>query len=384
MKKIRIARIVTIPEAFVHILQVIKILNSQNVEIDLISSDGKYKEVLREKLGMTLKPLKIERDIRVVSDVISLIKLMIVFASNRYQIVHSSTPKAGLLTAIAGIVTFRPIRLHTFTGQRWATLTGFKRKLLMWLDRLIIVLNTKCYADSPSQIQYLIEAGVAKEGEVECLNLGSYGGIDIERFNAERFPDAREKLIQEAEIANDAVILLFIGRVTRDKGIAELVTSFLQARNQNQKLELVLVGPFEEKLDILPNETLSLIKNSKYIHHLGFKTNPEFYFAGADIFCLPSYREGFGTVVLEAAASGLCTIGTKIPGLVDSIVDGETGLLVELKNTDELSKAMIELASNQKLREKLSMNALKRARKEFDSSFLARLQWEEYQKLLKK
>lgn len=384
MKTIKIARIVTIPEAFVHILQVIKILKSQNIQIDLISSDGKYKQVLLEKLGITLKPLKIERDIRILSDFISLIKLMATFSWNRYQIVHSSTPKAGLLTSIAGLLTFRPIRLHTFTGQRWATLTGAKRKLLMFLDRLIITLNTKCYADSPSQIKFLIESGVAKEGEVECLNLGSYGGIDIERFNAERFPDAREKLLQEVKVSSDSIILLFIGRVTRDKGIAELVTSFLQARNQIKNLELVLVGPFEEKLDILPSETLDLIKSNQHIHHLGFKTNPEFYFAGADIFCLPSYREGFGTVVLEAAASGLCTIGTRIPGLVDSIVDGETGILVELKNTNELSKAMVELASNQKLREQLALNALERARKEFDSNFLARLQWEEYQRLLKK
>lgn len=384
MKKIKIARIVTIAEAFVHILPFIKLLKEKNISLDLIASRTKYTETLKSETGIDLSELTIQREIAPFQDLVSLIKLALKFLIAGYDVVHSSTPKAGLLTAIAGFITFRKVRIHTFTGQRWATLSGFKRKLLMKLDRLIIILSTQCYADSPSQIDFLIASGVAKEGEVKCINLGSYGGIDINRFNREKFQSAHLELTEKLTISSDSIIILFVGRVTREKGIVELVEAFKLAKRNEQKLQLVIVGPFESRLDVLPEEILFEIKENPSIHHLGFQTNPEFYFAGADIFCLPSYREGFGTVVLEAASSGLCAIGTKIPGLVDSIVDGVTGVLVQKHDVSELSAAILTLSKDKELRSKLSLQAMLRARTEFNSNLLAELQWLEYERLLKK
>lgn len=385
MNKIKIARIVTIPEAFVHIRAFLKYLkNKPNVELKLVSSDGKYRTVLNETVGIDISPLYISRDISLLNDVKSLCKIFIFFVKNNFTIVHSSTPKAGLITALAGALFPNMIRIHTFTGQRWVTLSGFKRSLLKILDRLIIKLNTQCYADSPSQIEYLISEGVAKSGEVKCINLGSYGGIDINRFDNTKYPDARLNLIDELQIDNQAILILYVGRLTRDKGIEELVDAFQEACLELKNLELILVGPYEAHLDAISETSLKKIKNDKKIHQLGFKTNPEFYFSAADIFCLPSYREGFGTVVLEAAACSLLTIGTKIPGLVDSIVDKETGILVEKKSVSELRDAIIKLALDKDLRKELSLNARERARKEFDSDYMAKLQWEEYERLLKK
>lgn len=384
MRQIKIARIVTISEAFVHILPFINLLKDKKVQIDLIASKTKYTETLKLKTGIELSELTIQREISPLQDFISLLKLSFKFLVVDYDIVHSSTPKAGLVTALAGFFTFRKVRIHTFTGQRWATLTGFKRKLLMKIDRLIIKLNTQCYADSPSQIDFLVSSGVAKVGEVKCINLGSYGGIDVNRFDRSQYPEAQKELKQELTLSSDSVILLYVGRVTRDKGIGELVSAFKIAKEKNSNIELVIVGPYEASLDILPREILEEIQSNKSIHQLGFRTNPEYYFAAADIFCLPSYREGFGTVILEAAASGVCAIGTKIPGLVDSIADGETGILVEKNNIIDLSNAILKLALDGALRAKLATNAKERARTQFDSKLLAELQWQEYERLLKK
>lgn len=386
MKQIKIARIVTVPIAFVHIKAFLLFLkNKPEVSVELISSDGLYRDVIKRDLNLDINILPIKREISLFSDLRSLFDLIMKFFSEDYQIIHSSTPKAGLLVAIAGIFFPRAIKIHTFTGQRWATIKSKPLKgLLKKLDWLIIKLNNQCYADSHSQIKFLISEGVALENEIKCINLGSYGGIDTTRFDNLLYPDAHVKLCSEIKCSADSVLFLFIGRLTKDKGVEELILAFELAQKKMNNIELVLVGPFEAEVDQLTEEVFKKIQINRNIHQLGFKSNPEFYFSGSDVFCLPSYREGFGTVVLEAAACEVMTIGTRIPGLVDSVVDGETGLLVELKNIQELSQAMIRVVEDKELRLKLSRNAKVRASKEFDAKYLARLQWEEYIRLLKK
>lgn len=383
-QKIKICRIVTVPIAFVHIRAFIRFLQQQpNVDLKLISSDGLYKDVLKKDIDVDIEIHPISREISLKNDFRSLIDLFFVFRKNKFSIIHSSTPKAGLLVAIAGFFYPSSVRIHTFTGQRWATLNGPMRSLLKFLDRLIIKLNTQCYADSPSQIDFMIAEGVAKTGEVKCINLGSYGGIDISRFDNDKHQDAREIVLKEINGSNKDILILYVGRMTRDKGVEELIAAFEKAQLVVPNMRLVLVGPYEAEVDAVEASTLEKVKAHPRIDHLGFKTNPELYFSAADVFCLPSYREGFGTVVLEAAACGLMSIGTRIPGLVDSIAENETGLLVEKKNIEDLKEKLIYIAKNPELRKKLSAQARLRARAEFDSDYMARLQWEEYQRLLK-
>lgn len=384
MKKIKIARIVTVPIAFVHIKAFLRFLKNKDVDVSLISSKGIYEDVLLKEVGLPIIPLEIPREISLKRDLISLWNLINLFRKSDFDIIHSSTPKAGLLSALAGVLSPKTIRIHTFTGQRWATVKGPLRRLLKFLDKVIIRLNHQCYADSPSQINYLKAEGVARGGEVICLNKGSYGGIDCERFNNERFPQARQDILSELNLSSDAVLVLFVGRVTKDKGIEELVRAHILATKINSKIKLIIIGPFEPELDIIDSEILDIIKNDPSIFQLGFRSDVEKYFSGSDLFCLPSYREGFGTVVLEAAACELMTVGTRIPGLVDSIVDGETGVLVSLKNTEELKDAILSLAHDDKRRKELSIKAKKRARTDFDSQVMAQLQWAEYERLIKK
>lgn len=384
MKSIKIARVVTVPEAFVHFKPFLSLLKDKDAQITLVSSSGAYEKVLQNELKLGITPIEINREISPLKDLKSLINLIHFFRKNKFDIIHSSTPKAGLLTAVAGVFSPKSIRLHTFTGQRWANLHGFKRTMLKFFDKLIIKLNTQCYADSFSQIEFLIKEGVAVEGDIKCLHKGSYGGIDCDRFNNERFPQARSELLAELKLETDSIVILYVGQLCADKGVNELVKAFLLANHQNNKIKLVLVGVFREGIDLLKEETLNEIKNNSDIFSLGYKTSPEKYFSAADIFCLPSHREGFGTVVLEAAACGLPTIGTRIPGLVDAIVDGETGILVELKNTEKLSEAILDLANDGQKRKRLGENAKKRVRADFDARLISELQWQEYQNLLRR
>lgn len=383
LKKIKIARVVTVPIAFVHIRAFLNFLKTQNVDVSLISSEGIYQDVIKTELGMDIVQIEINREIHLVKDLKSLWNLIKYFRKKKFDIIHSSTPKAGLLVAIAGVFVPKSICIHTFTGQRWATLRGSFRLLIKFFDKLIIALNRQCYADSPSQIEFLKQEHVVKGNKVKCLHKGSYGGIDCKRFDNEKFPLARKEILNELNIDDSSVLILFVGRVTRDKGIEELVKAFVKAKESNEHIQLIIVGPFEPGLDSIDPSLLDVIKSHPSIHQLGFRPNPEKYFSGADFFCLPSYREGFGTVVLEAAACAIPTIGSRIPGLVDAIVDGETGLLVGLKDIEQLKNAILLLASDSTKRQGLGANAKRRAREDFDSDFMAKVQWEEYLRLLK-
>ncbi len=382
LKRIKIARIVTVPEAFVHIKAFLNFLRTKDCDVTLVSSEGPYAKVIRGECSMEITSIAIAREINLIQDLISLFRLTIFFYKNKFDIVHSSTPKAGLLVAIAGFIARVPVRIHTFTGQRWATLQGEIRTLLKMLDQLIISLNSQCYADSASQIEFLIEQGVAEPGKVTCINKGSYGGINTEKFNRARFPNAKTELCDELKISDQSVLILFVGRVTREKGVEELVRAFVESQKKFPKLKLIMVGPLEPLLDPIDQEILDIIRDDKNIFSLGFKTNPEKYFSACDIFCLPSYREGFGTVVLEAAACGIPTIGTNIPGLKDSVAHGETGILVPLKDIKALENALTDLGLDNQKRKLMGENALLRARKDFDSSILAEMQWSEYLRLL--
>lgn len=384
MENIKIARVVTVPEAFVHIQALLTFLRRKNIQINLVSSSGTYEKILEQNQNLKINKIEIKREINFWADLRALISLIIFFRKNNFDIIHSSTPKAGLLVALAGIFSPHSVRIHTFTGQRWATESGIFKLLLKFLDKVVISFNHQCYADSVSQIEFLKREGIAKDREVLCLHKGSYGGVDCKRFDRSRFPNFRQELAKELNIPIDHILIFFIGRITKQKGVEELVQAFSNLYNKNSKTKLILIGPYEKDLDPLHKKITQIIDTHPAIFSLGFRSDVEKYLSAADVLCLPSYREGFGTVVIEAAACGVPTIGTRIPGLVDAIVDGETGILVDLKSTDQLERALLDLLNNPEKRIKLGQQALSRARSDFDSEKLAEIQWEEYLRLLKK
>jgi len=376
-----VARIVSVPHFFVHSIDNFIDLKRNGFEVDLICSNDEYGEYLKKEFNFNVIYCNIEREISPLKDLKSLIQLFFIIKKGNYDIIHSATPKAGLISAIASFLAGAPIRLHTFTGQRWATLTGMKKSFLKLLDKIIIKLNTQCYADSPSQIDFLIEEKVAKKNQILCLGKGSFGGVNFEKFDRSLYPTSRQELAEKFNIKIDHSWILFVGRLTKDKGINELVRVFNNV-NKSSPCSLILVGSFEQQLDPVDSDVKTLIENHQDIHFLGFQRNPAEIMSACDLMCLPSYREGFGTVVIEAAACELPTIGTDISGLKDAIINNETGLLIPSRDVEALKNAITLLCNDTKCRQKLGIKAKERAIKEFNTKAISTLLIESYCKLL--
>ena len=353
------------------------------MDVVLVSSGGPELSEMEFSRGLTHEIIEIPRLLDPWNDLIALLKLINLFLRHKFNIVHSTTPKAGLLTAVAAFFAGVPIRLHTWTGQQWINLKGPMRFVSRMADKLIGILNTQCYADSKSQRQFLIDEKIVSPEKITVIGDGSLAGVDVDRFNPQRWPlFEKERLRKSLNISPDSKIFIFIGRITRDKGITELISAFLEIIHSGYNADLLLVGPFDQECGGKRSIDLALIKQDPRIHHLGQQKCPECYLSVSNIFCLPSYREGFGTTVIEAAAMGLPTIGTRITGLVDAVEDGKTGILVNTYDKQALFAAMRQLLDDPELALSMGSAARERCLKLFDARVLNRKLTEEYANLL--
>ncbi|EGN74605.1 glycosyltransferase [Idiomarina sp. A28L] len=349
-------------------------------KVSIIASDPALNRPIE---GSDYFSIDIRREISPFADLLALIKLWKLFREQKFDIVHSTTPKAGLLSVLAGKFAGVPIRIHSYTGQPWVTLNGIKRTLAKLGDRVIGFLTTACYADSESQKAFLVSEKLVSADKLSVIGKGSLAGVDIKRFNQGRFSKSERDSIKESfGISQDSTVLLFVGRIVKDKGVLELIEAFknLIARSSNTNLYLLMVGPKE-----LLNDELGIEENSdisQKIIFTGYTDFPEQYMAVSDVLCIPSYREGFGTVVIEAAAMGITTIGSNIYGLSDAIVDGETGVLVKPKNVQDLTQAIDKIVRETDLRKQLGNNAQARVLNNFSNEVINRLVIEEYSVLL--
>lgn len=364
----RVCRIATVPFFLLHHLgEQIAASARAGHEVVLVSSPGAEAEALRALPGVSHHAIDIPRQISVFRDLAALLRLLAFFRRQRFDLVHSTTPKAGLLTALAGRLAGVPVRLHTFTGQAWAERGGWVRRIAKACDRLMVRLNTRCYADSISQRDFLVAQGIAAADEITVLGQGSLAGVDFTRFNRER-RGAGAALKARLNIPAGAPVVGFVGRVTKDKGIRELVAAFDRLEQLGcRDAHLVLVGPLEPERDPLPDELVARLHADGRIRMVGYSPAPEDYVALFDVFCLPSYREGFGNVVLEAAAMGIATVGTRIVGLTDAIVDGVTGILVPPKDVAALAEALARVLLDDALRLRLGEQAESRTAALFDA-----------------
>lgn len=378
----KICRVATVPFfLFNHLRQQIVETVARGHEVVLISGNGDEIEKLRQIYGVRFVQIEIRRQISPLHDLVSLWRLYRQFKSERFDIVHTTTPKAGFLGAIAAFFAKVPTRLHTFTGQAWAETKGTKRAIAKLCDKVIVLLNTRCYADSFSQREFLIREGIGQEPQICVLGLGSLAGVDLQRFSKKASSGARQQTLQTLNIPEQHRIITFIGRVTKDKGIRELIESFQLLQKQGIPCSLLLIGPEEEDAQ----QIFQMLRLNHFVHiyRLGYQSNPEKWLAITDVLCLPSYREGFGNVVIEAAAMGIPTVGTDIPGLRDSVRNYKTGILVPTKNTAVLAKALLKLVCDNDLRVAMGDCAHRRVQTYFDSRLVNTLILNEYEALHK-
>lgn len=292
-----------------------------------------------EPLGLPLRELSVplERKISPWNDLLALFKLTRLFGRERFDIVVTVVPKAGLLGMLAAWLTRVPRRVHIFQGEVWASRRGHLRWLLKTIDGLTARLATHVLVVSASELAFLENEGVVPIGKAKVLGSGSICGVDTERFKVD--PIARVRVRRMLGIPERAIVCIFLGRLTLDKGLVELVKAFTLSASRQPDLWLLMAGPDEENMRVRMRELVSEEINKRMLFS-GFTHNPEQILAASDLLCLPSHREGFGMVIIEAAAVGVPAIGTRIHGITDAIEDRQTGLLVPLGDVDALAEAI--------------------------------------------
>lgn len=298
------------------------------------------------------------------ADLRALVRLVALFRAERFDAVHSVTPKAGLLAMLAAFLTRVPYRFHTFTGQVWATKAGWGRAFFKNIDRCIVACATRVFSDSKSQSAFLEREGIGGATGISILGDGSIAGVSPLRFRPN--PEARRDVRAMLGVGDDCCVFLFVGRIARDKGVFDLIHAYRALGERRRDVALVVVGPDEEGLQSCLIEAAG--GTAAAIHWIGASFEPETYMAGVDLLILPSYREGFGLVVIEAAACEIPALAYRIDGIVDAVVDGETGCLVDPENKDQLAAMMETLADRADLRKRLGRRARQRVLDKFSDA----------------
>lgn len=317
--------------------------------------------------GVIYKQLQFRRNPSPFHDAIALIRLWWFLIRGRFDMVYTISPKGGLLGAVAAYFARIPLRVHFFTGQVWVTRTGLWRRLLKSFDQLIGRFCSQALIDSPSQKQFLIDENVVTAKKALVLGSGSVAGIDCQRF--ERSQTVRDSIRSDLGYCDDDIVLLYLGRLNQDKGVLDLARAFTILAPEFGNARLLMVGP-DEGMQSQISQVLSDANVLDRVLFPGSTTEPEKFFCSGDVFCLPSYREGFGIVVLEAAAAKLPAVASNIYGLSDAVSNNETGLLHEPRNESDIANQIRKLIVDEDLRNRMGNAAAKRAKEEFSSESL--------------
>lgn len=313
---------------------------SQEYDLVAISSPGELLDELAQDQTCRCVAIPMERSISPFKDLVSLWRLIQVFRKEKPDMVHSMTPKAGLLSMMAAWITRVPIRIHTFTGLVFPTSTGLKRKILMLTDWITCACATHIIPEGEGVKQDLQQHGITKK-ELKVLGYGNIKGIDLKHYDRTlEITEQAAAIRQKLNLKDDDFTFLFIGRLVGDKGIHELVDAFEALSSIYPQIQLILVGPEEPEQDPLKEETRGKIHRIPHIHPVGSQKDVRPWYAAANALVFPSYREGFPNVVIEAGAMGLPSIVTDINGSREIIMDGVNGVIVPSKDTPALQKAM--------------------------------------------
>jgi glycosyltransferase involved in cell wall biosynthesis len=364
----KLIRITTVPISMNIILKgQLAFMNKYFEVIGISSHDEKHLSEVGEREGIVTHAIEMPRTISPVKDLIALCKLFIYFKKVKPTIVHTHTPKAGLLGMLASKFAGVPIRLHTVGGLPLVEVEGAKRVLLNFIEKLTYACAHNVYPNSKGLKQIIIENNFCDESKLKVLGNGGSNGINTTFFAPNYIENAneeRENLRQKLQIESNDLVFCFVGRIATEKGIVELLDVFeeLQA---NHKIKLILVGTFEKHYGILGDDIKERIEKNTSILFLGRFDDVRPYYAMSDIYVFPSYREGFPNSVLEASAMSLPCIVTDINGCNEIIEDGINGLLIKPKDRIELKSAMQKLIDNPIYRNELASNARPHVEKYF-------------------
>ena len=331
-------------------------------EVTAISGTGPDLDEVQKREGVRVHTLEMEREIAPVRDLIALLKLYRYFKKEKPHIVHSITPKAGLLSMLAARLAGVPVRMHTFTGLIFPSKKGLFKWLLLWMDRILANSATHLYPEGKGVKEDLLTYRITRK-PLKILSHGNVNGIDTTYFHPAQFSlGTEEKLRADLGLTPADFVFIFVGRLVRDKGINELIAAFKKlGRTVMEELgqkhpKLLLVGPLEHDLDPLEAATLEEMKNNPHIITVGFQEEVRPYFKISQALVFPSYREGFPNVVLQSLALELPAIVTDINGSNEIVIQGENGLIIPPQNEFALQEAMYRLYNDEEFYLRLKKN----------------------------
>lgn len=350
---------------------------AKKYEVVAVTSPGKEINEIEEREGVPVVLIPMERHISLFKDLVSLVRIIKVFRKEKPNLVHSMTPKAGLLCMIAAWLTKVPVRVHTFTGLVFPTASGLKRKILMATDWMTCACATHVIPEGEGVKNDLLNNGITKK-HLKVLGYGNVRGVDMVYYSYT--PEITEKA---KEIKKDAFTFLFVGRIVGDKGINELCEAFDKLSGM-ANVRLLLVGPYEDSLDPISQKSKEIIEQNPSIESVGGKFGDELlpYYAASDCFVFPSYREGFPNTVLEAGAMGLPSIVTNINGSREIIVHGENGLIIPSHDANALFDAMMKMMKDKEAREKMAGNAREMIASRFEQGYVRKCLYDFYDEIL--
>jgi len=378
----KLIRITTIPLSLEKLLEGQLTFMDEYFELTAVSAE---KERLK-KYGRDNKVntfcVEMTREITPVKDLKAVFNLYQYFKKEKPLIVHTHTPKAGIVGMLAAKLAGVPIRLHTVAGLPLMETTGSKRKILNFVEKFTYAFATKVYPNSKGLYNIILKEKFAPPSKLKVLGKGSSNGIDTSYFDPSKYPEEfKMKLKQELNIPEANLVFIFIGRLVSEKGINELIKAFSKLHQSNMDCNLLLVGPFEQELDPLKPETLDVIQTHPGIISVGYQQDVRPYLAISDVLTFPSYREGFPNVVMQAGAMNLPSIVTDINGCNEIISEGKNGLIIPVKDENVLYSAMLKLLKNEDLRLLLASKSRHEVKSNYERKEFWKILLKEYNEL---
>jgi glycosyltransferase involved in cell wall biosynthesis len=383
-ERIKLVRVTTVPMSLSVLLTgQMRFISESGFDVLMVSADGPEIPLVVEREGCEHRVVQMTRSITPLSDLYSLYLLVRLFKEQRPHIVHSHTPKAGLLGMIAGRLAGVPICIHTVAGIPALARKGAFRRLLLSIESLTYFFAHRVFPNSMVLMSIISKEGLCDIAKLSVIGYGSSNGIDTGHFSRSESIAEEAKVVREKyHISSDALVLCFVGRIVSDKGINELVRVFSRLKSLDGRLVLLLVGATETDLDPLEDETIELLKHCPGIVLTGFQSDVRPFMCASDIFVFPSHREGFPNVVMQAACMELPIIATDINGCNEIVSHGESGLLVKVSDEEMLFDAISELVKDTERRLDMGSKAREGVVGRYERSYVQNQILQEYRRLL--
>lgn len=381
----KLIRITTVPVSLrVLLTHQMRFMKEKGIDVLMVSSGGSEVEDLVEQEQSRHIEVLMTRKITPFRDVLALIKLAFLFRSEKPDIVHTHTPKAGLLGMVAAFFAGVPVRIHTVAGLPLMTTSGFKFRLLIKIEWLTYFFSTETWPNSTSLKDYIEKYIYGSHKKIKIIGHGSSNGIDLDYFNVKNIQGSEIlKAKSEVNFKEENIYFLSVGRVVQDKGFSEIIKAFMSIQKKVNNLKLIIIGSFEDDLDPVPEEIKYEIQNNLNIHYLGSKKDVRQYFSFASLFIHASFREGFPNVLLQAGMLSCPIICSKISGNIDIVTDNKTGKYFEAGNYISLETALSDFLSDTSKFKRMADLLRKEIVRKYDRKFVHDQIYLEYKRLIK-